>query len=50
MGGFGIAGLRFVVADGFPKGAVIITENTDLKFSAKAVEVFEEKVLFYPQS
>ncbi len=44
MGGFGIAGLRFVVADGFPKGAVIITENTDLKFSTKAMDVLEEKV------
>lgn len=44
MGGFGIAGLRFVVADGFPKGALIITETTDLKFSSKAVDVLEEKV------
>ncbi|MBI5798226.1 CDC48 family AAA ATPase [Candidatus Woesearchaeota archaeon] len=44
MGGFGISGLRFVVADGFPKNAVIITENTDLKFNSKAVEVLEEKV------
>src|SRR3989344_2800340 len=44
MGGFGIAGLRFVVADGFPKSALVITEATDLKFSTKAVEVLEEKV------
>ena len=44
MGGFGIAGLRFVVADGYPKGAVIITENTELKFSSKAVDILEEKV------
>src|SRR3989339_907343 len=44
MGGFGIAGLRFVVADGFPKSALVITEATDLKFSTKTVEVLEEKV------
>jgi len=44
MGGFGIAGLRFVVADVFPKSPVIITENTDLKFNSKAVEVLEDKV------
>ncbi len=46
MGGFGIAGLRFVVADGFPKSALVITENTDLKFSTKAVEVLEEKASY----
>lgn len=46
MGGFGIAGLRFVVADGFPKSALVITENTDLKFSTKAVEVAEEKASY----
>lgn len=44
MGGFGVSGLRFVVADSFPKGAVIITENTDLKFSTKAIDILEEKV------
>ncbi|MDP3727830.1 MAG: AAA family ATPase, partial [bacterium] len=44
MGGFGIAGLRFVVADGFPKSALVITEATDLKFSTKAIDVLEEKV------
>ena len=44
MGGFGISGLRFVVADVFPKGSVIITENTEVKFNSKSLEVFEEKV------
>ncbi len=44
MGGFGISGLRFVVADGHPKGALIITENTELKFNPKAVDVLEEKI------
>ncbi len=43
VGGFG--SLRFIVADTNPKGAaVIVTENTDLKVSSKAVEVTEEKV------
>ncbi len=44
LGGFGIAGLRFVVADTYPKDAVIITENTELKVNTKAVELLEEKV------
>ena len=44
MGGFGIAGLRFVVADGHPKGALIITENTELRFNPKAVDVAQDKV------
>jgi transitional endoplasmic reticulum ATPase len=44
LGGFGIAGLRFIVAECHPKSAVVITENTELKVSPKAVEVLEEKV------
>jgi len=44
MGGFGLSGLRFIVADAFPKGGLIITENTDLKFSSKNVDVSEEKI------
>tara|TARA_Y100000310_G_scaffold345257_1_gene463169 strand:- start:1899 stop:4307 length:2409 start_codon:yes stop_codon:yes gene_type:complete len=44
LGGFGIAGLRFVVADCHPKSAIIITENTELKVSPKAIEILEEKV------
>ena len=44
MGGFGISGLRFIVADGYPKGALIITENTELRFNPKAVDILEEKV------
>jgi transitional endoplasmic reticulum ATPase len=44
MGGFGLSGLRFIVADAFPKGALLITESTDLKFSSKNVDVSEEKI------
>jgi transitional endoplasmic reticulum ATPase len=44
LGGFGIAGLRFVVAETHPKEAVLITENTELKVNAKTVEILEEKV------
>lgn len=44
LGGFGISGLRFIVADGHPKGALVITENTELRFSPKAVDILEEKV------
>ncbi|MBS3172500.1 CDC48 family AAA ATPase [Candidatus Woesearchaeota archaeon] len=34
--------IKFVVVDSTPIGAVIITENTELKLSPKAVEVTEE--------
>ncbi len=44
MGGFGLSGLRFIVADCFPKGSLLITENSEVKFSTKNVEVSEEKV------
>jgi len=40
MGSLGA--LRFIVADSTPAGAVIITENTELKISNKAIEVPEE--------
>ncbi|MEK6904590.1 MAG: CDC48 family AAA ATPase [Nanoarchaeota archaeon] len=45
MGNFGFAGLKFIVADCAPKQATIITENTVVKVSPKAVEVTDEKVL-----
>jgi transitional endoplasmic reticulum ATPase len=44
MGNFGFGGMKFIVADCSPKQAVIITENTDIKVSAKAIHVSEEKV------
>ncbi|MDP4012647.1 MAG: CDC48 family AAA ATPase [Candidatus Nanoarchaeia archaeon] len=42
MTNFGFGGLKFVVADTAPKQAVIITENTEIKVSSKAVEISEE--------
>ena len=44
MGNFGLGGLKFVVVNTAPKSAVIITEQTEISISAKAVEVLEEKV------
>ena len=44
MGSFGLAGLRFIVADSKPNQAVIITESTDIKVSSKPVEIVEERV------
>ncbi|MAG78314.1 ATPase [archaeon] len=43
-GSFGLAGLRFIVADVKPNQAVIITEATEIKVSPKAIEVVEERV------
>ncbi len=42
MGSFG--NLKFVIADTNPKDAVIISENTHIKVSSKAMEVTEEVV------
>ncbi|MEK6862906.1 MAG: CDC48 family AAA ATPase [Nanoarchaeota archaeon] len=42
--GFGLSGLRFIIANTNPKAAVIITENTELTLNPKAVEISEEKV------
>jgi len=41
---FGLGDLKFVVASQDPKGAVIITENTQVEYNPEAVEV-EEKEL-----
>ena len=41
---FGLGDLKFIVAQADPKGAVIITENTQVEFNPEAVEV-EEKEL-----
>ncbi|MEK6922255.1 MAG: CDC48 family AAA ATPase [Nanoarchaeota archaeon] len=42
MGNFGFGSLKFIVADTNPKQAVIVTENTEIRISSKAVEVSEE--------
>ena len=44
MGSFGLGSLKFVVVDSNPKGAVVITENTELTLSPKAQEIIEEKI------
>jgi len=44
MGNFGFGSLKFIVAETNPKGAAIITENTEVKVSSKAVQVTEERV------
>lgn len=43
--GFGLGDLKFVVVNCDPKQAVLITENTNVIFNPKAVEVVEEKVI-----
>ncbi len=44
MVGFGLGDLRFLVLKVEPKGAVIITENTQLEYNPEAVEVQEESL------
>src|SRR3989344_9504503 len=44
-GGFGLGGIRFIVAATSPKDSpVLITENTELTLNPKAVEISEEKI------
>jgi transitional endoplasmic reticulum ATPase len=44
--GFGLGDLKFIVVDTLPaKQAVIITEQTEVKFNPEATEVVEEKAL-----
>ena len=45
MTGFGFSDIKFIVAETDPKQAVIISENTEIKFNPEAVELTEEKVL-----
>ncbi len=42
---FVTGGLKFIVVNTDPKQAVIITENTEIGLSSKAVEVLEEKIV-----
>ena len=42
--GFGFGDLKFVVADAAPKGAVIITDQTNVNLSPQAVEIKEETI------
>jgi transitional endoplasmic reticulum ATPase len=43
-GSFSLSGLRFIVVSSVPKEAVIITENTELILSPKAVEITDENI------
>ena len=43
-GSFGLGSLRFMVVSTIPKSPVIITENTEVVLSPKAVEITEEKI------
>ncbi|MBN2459439.1 CDC48 family AAA ATPase [Candidatus Woesearchaeota archaeon] len=43
--GLGLGDLKFVVVNCEPKQAVLITENTNVVFNPKAVEVLEEKAI-----
>ena len=43
-GSFGLGSLRFMVVNTNPKSPVIITENTQVNLSPKAVEITEEKI------
>jgi len=42
--GGGITQLRFIVGNVTPKGPVIITENTQVSLSSKALEISDEKI------
>src|SRR3989338_3377008 len=44
MGSFGLPSLKFVVVDSNPKQAVIISENTNITVTQKAIEVSDEKI------
>ncbi|MBW3019289.1 CDC48 family AAA ATPase, partial [Candidatus Woesearchaeota archaeon] len=42
--GFGLGDMKFVAAEVSPKGAVIVTEKTEIVLSPKAVDVSEEEL------
>lgn len=43
--GFGFSDIKFIVADAQPRGAVIVSDMTEVHFNPEAVEIPEEKVL-----
>ena len=43
FGGFGLRGIRFIAAEITPKGPVIVTEQTQIKVSPKAIKISEEQ-------
>jgi len=44
MGSFGLGDIKFIVVDTSPKEAVLITNETDVRFNPEAVELTEERV------
>ncbi len=44
VGSFGLSGLKFIVVNTNPKKAVLITEQTEVTLSPKALDIMEEKV------
>jgi len=44
MGSFGLGDIKFVVVDTNPKEAVLITNETDVRFNPEAAELKEERV------
>jgi len=45
IGMFGFPGLKFIVVNTEPKGAVLITEETNIAINPKAVDLPEEKIV-----
>ena len=45
LGPFSFGSLKFLVMNSDPKGAVIVTENTELTLNPKSVDVSEDKVV-----
>lgn len=39
--GFGLGDLKFIVTDASPKGTIVVTENTIVKYSSKVAEIKE---------
>ncbi len=45
LGLFAFTGLKFIVVSTEPKHAVVVTENTEVNFSPKAVDISDEKIV-----
>jgi len=43
LSSFGLGDLKFVVTESTPKGAVLITENTNVKFSEQVAQIADEE-------
>jgi len=45
LGLFAFTGLKFIVINTEPKHAVVVTENTEVNFNPKAVDISEERIV-----